>query len=73
MLTVIAFVASDMSALPITVFQSSAAARLNVVPPTELVPFLFRIGLMAALSVLDKVIVNEVAEVISTSLVSVRV
>jgi len=46
---------------------------LKVVPPVELVPFLLAIWLTAAWSVLLKVTVNAVPEVISTSLVSVSV
>ena len=74
LLTVIALpVVSEISVLPITVFQSSAAARLYVVPPVELAPFLLTIWLTAALSVALNVIANAVPEVISTSLVSVSV
>ncbi|MNR36052.1 hypothetical protein D3C85_1539410 [compost metagenome] len=54
-------------------FQSSAAARLKVVPPVELAPFLLRIRLAAALSVALRVRVNWVAESRSTSAVSVSV
>ena len=66
-------IASEISVLPITVFQSSAAARLYVVPPVELVPFLLMYWLMMALSVALNVIEKLVPSVISTLAVSVRV
>lgn len=47
-------------------FQSSAAARLYVVPPVELVPVLLRMALTADLSFAINVILNLVSEVIST-------
>ena len=53
--------------------QSSAAAKLYVVPPVELVPFLLTIGLSAALSVALSVSVKLVPDVISTLDVSVSV
>ena len=51
--------------------QSSAAARLYVVPSIEVLPFLFRSSLKLPLSVAERVIVNSVEDEISTSLVSV--
>ena len=59
-------VASEMSVLLMTVFQSSAAARLKVVPLVELVPFLFSICSTAAWSVAFTVTLNVVALVTST-------
>jgi hypothetical protein len=53
--------------------QSSAAARLYVVPLVELVPFLLAICEMPALSVALRVSVKLVPEVISTLDVSVSV
>ncbi|TXI36334.1 MAG: hypothetical protein E6Q59_09580 [Nitrosomonas sp.] len=64
---------SAMLVLPMTVFQSSATARLYEVPSFEEPPSSLRIRLIAVLSVLLSVMVNELAEVISTSLVSVSV
>ena len=55
-------------------FQSSAAARLYVVPPEEEVPFWFSKALTAVLSVVPSVSVNAVPLVISTlAVLAVRV
>ena len=51
--------------------QSSAAARLYVVPSIEVLPFLFRSSLKLPLSVAERVIVNSVEDEISTLSVSV--
>ena len=53
--------------------QSSAAARLYVVAPVELVPFLLTIWLTPARSVALRVTVNAVPEVTSTLALSVSV
>ena len=47
-------------------FQSSAAAKLYVVPPIELIPFLFNNELTDVLSVAPKLTVKLVPFVIST-------
>lgn len=66
-LTVIPFTRSAMfkfASAP--AFQSSAAARLYVVPPVELVPVLLRMTLTADWSLALKVILKLVLEAIST-------
>ncbi len=73
LLTVMPLVASEMSMLPMTLSQSSAAARLYVVPPVELVPFLFISAATAVASAPVRVMLKLVALVISTSLVTDRV
>ncbi len=55
-----AFVASVVSLVVTLLSQSSVAAILKLVPPVELLPFLFRIWLSAPLSVAFKVIENAV-------------